>query len=138
MDSALNGLKLVLRHQYVGLLFGISCLYEVVLTILDYQMKVRLGVSKRIRRELFRPIASPVSALGHALRTARVSALRRFLPALSPANGGSASALSLRGRLSVNSRGALTLGHRRRHSQVRNRERRRFKPNDLAGDKPAP
>lgn len=40
MDSALNGLKLVLRHQYVALLFGISCLYEVVLTILDYQMKV--------------------------------------------------------------------------------------------------
>ncbi|CAM9979378.1 unnamed protein product, partial [Laminaria digitata] len=43
VDSALNGLKLVLRHQYVGLLFGISCLYEVVLTILDYQMKL-LGV----------------------------------------------------------------------------------------------
>lgn len=41
VDSALNGLKLVLRHQYVALLFGISCLYEVVLTILDYQMKVR-------------------------------------------------------------------------------------------------
>ncbi|CAN0527205.1 unnamed protein product, partial [Scytosiphon promiscuus] len=40
VDSALNGLKLVLRHQYVALLFGISCLYEVVLTILDYQMKV--------------------------------------------------------------------------------------------------
>lgn len=42
VDSALNGLKLVLRHQYVALLFGISCLYEVVLTILDYQMKVLL------------------------------------------------------------------------------------------------
>lgn len=45
VDSALNGLKLVLRHQYVALLFGISCLYEVVLTILDYQMKVRTGDS---------------------------------------------------------------------------------------------
>lgn len=44
VDSALNGLKLVLRHQYVALLFGISCLYEVVLTILDYQMKVQLLV----------------------------------------------------------------------------------------------
>ncbi|CAM9577678.1 unnamed protein product, partial [Discosporangium mesarthrocarpum] len=41
MDSALHGLKLVLKYEYVGLLFGISCLYEVVLTILDYQMKAR-------------------------------------------------------------------------------------------------
>lgn len=40
VESALHGLKLVLRYEYVGLLFGISCLYEVVLTILDYQMKV--------------------------------------------------------------------------------------------------
>lgn len=43
MESALHGLKLVLRYEYVGLLFGISCLYEVVLTILDYQMKVRIN-----------------------------------------------------------------------------------------------
>lgn len=43
VESALHGLKLVLRYEYVGLLFGISCLYEVVLTILDYQMKV-MGV----------------------------------------------------------------------------------------------
>ncbi|CAM9868150.1 unnamed protein product [Ascophyllum nodosum] len=42
-ESALHGLKLVLRYEYVGLLFLISCIYEVVLTILDYQMKV-LGV----------------------------------------------------------------------------------------------
>lgn len=45
VESALHGLKLVLKYEYVGLLFGISCLYEVVLTILDYQMKVRLPVS---------------------------------------------------------------------------------------------
>eukprot|EP00752_Nemacystus_decipiens_P012038 g10673.t1 len=64
VDSALNGLKLVLRHQYVALLFGISCLYEVVLTILDYQMKV-LGV------EMFRRTAGDeadehmASLMGH-------------------------------------------------------------------------
>ncbi|CAB1114844.1 AAA [Ectocarpus sp. CCAP 1310/34] len=64
VDSALNGLKLVLRHQYVALLFGISCLYEVVLTILDYQMKV-LGV------EMFRETAGDeadermASLMGH-------------------------------------------------------------------------
>lgn len=40
VESALHGLKLVLRYEYMWLLFGISCLYEVVLTILDYQMKV--------------------------------------------------------------------------------------------------
>ena len=28
------------RYEYTVLLFGLSCLYEVVLTVLDYEMKV--------------------------------------------------------------------------------------------------
>ena len=35
-----EGLFLVFRYEYMTLLFGLSCLYEVVLTVLDYEMKV--------------------------------------------------------------------------------------------------
>lgn len=41
----LEGLKVVVQYPYVAALAGISCLYEIVLTILDYQMKVGLGGS---------------------------------------------------------------------------------------------
>ncbi|CAN0046639.1 unnamed protein product, partial [Phaeothamnion confervicola] len=44
-DSAVSGLQLVLKHHYVMLIFGISCLYEVVLTVLDYEFKL-LGVMR--------------------------------------------------------------------------------------------
>ena len=37
-----DGLMLVIKHDYVILVLGISCLFEVVLTVLDYEMKVRL------------------------------------------------------------------------------------------------
>lgn len=37
---AFEGLRTVVRHPYVMALAGISCLYEMVLTILDYEMKV--------------------------------------------------------------------------------------------------
>ncbi|CAB9504416.1 Provides the rickettsial cell with host ATP in exchange for rickettsial ADP. This is an obligate exchange system. This energy acquiring activity is an important component of rickettsial parasitism [Seminavis robusta] len=40
-ESALwSGIHLILRHNYVLLLLGVSCLYEVSLTCLDYQMKM--------------------------------------------------------------------------------------------------
>lgn len=39
-----EGLKLVMRHRYVALLFLVSTLYEVVVTILDYQFKL-MGVA---------------------------------------------------------------------------------------------
>lgn len=35
-----EGLSLILRHKYVALLLGVSCLYEVVVTVLDYQFKI--------------------------------------------------------------------------------------------------
>lgn len=38
--SLTDGLHLVIRYDYVLLILGISCLYEVVLTVLDYEMKV--------------------------------------------------------------------------------------------------
>lgn len=37
---AFDGLRTVARYPYVMALAGISCLYEMVLTILDYEMKV--------------------------------------------------------------------------------------------------
>ena len=39
-SSMCTGLFLVLRYDYMLLVFGISCLYEVVLTVLDYEMKI--------------------------------------------------------------------------------------------------
>ena len=38
---AFDGLRTVVKYPYVMALAGISCLYEMVLTILDYEMKVR-------------------------------------------------------------------------------------------------
>ena len=40
-----TGVYLILRHNYVLLIMGVSCLYEVSLTCLDYQMKL-LGWSR--------------------------------------------------------------------------------------------
>lgn len=40
----LEGLRLIVRYRYVLLILGVSCLYEVALTVLDYQMKM-LGVA---------------------------------------------------------------------------------------------
>ena len=42
--SAWSGIHLILQHNYVLLILGVSCLYEVALTCLDYQMKL-LGFS---------------------------------------------------------------------------------------------
>lgn len=39
-SSLWSGVHLILRHNYVLLLLGVSCLYEVSLTCLDYQMKL--------------------------------------------------------------------------------------------------
>lgn len=39
-NSLWSGVHLILRHNYVLLLLGVSCLYEVSLTCLDYQMKL--------------------------------------------------------------------------------------------------
>mmetsp|Transcript_24356 Transcript_24356/g.40368 ORF Transcript_24356/g.40368 Transcript_24356/m.40368 type:complete len:641 (+) Transcript_24356:103-2025(+) len=38
--SAWSGIHLILKHNYVLLILGVSCLYEVSLTCLDYQMKL--------------------------------------------------------------------------------------------------
>ena len=35
-----DGLALILRHTYVMQLMGVTCLYEIVVTVLDYQFKV--------------------------------------------------------------------------------------------------
>lgn len=35
-----SGIYLIIRHNYVMLILGVSCLYEVALTCLDYQMKL--------------------------------------------------------------------------------------------------
>ncbi len=57
IKSVKSGLRLMMSHRYLPLLMGVSCLYEVVLTVLDYEMKVlavnkyRDGVSLSPRRE---------------------------------------------------------------------------------------
>jgi AAA family ATP:ADP antiporter len=43
-NSAWSGIYLILQHNYVLWILGVSCLYEVALTCLDYQMKL-LGFS---------------------------------------------------------------------------------------------
>ncbi len=45
IKSFMDGLRLMTSHRYLLLLMGVSCLYEVVLTVLDYEMKV-LAVHK--------------------------------------------------------------------------------------------
>jgi AAA family ATP:ADP antiporter len=40
-----SGLYLIIRHHYVLLILGVSCLYEITLTCLDYQMKL-LGYAR--------------------------------------------------------------------------------------------
>ena len=37
---SLSGLHLILKHNYVLLILGVSCLYEISLTCLDYEMKL--------------------------------------------------------------------------------------------------
>lgn len=43
--TAWSGIYLILQHNYVLLILGVSCLYEVALTCLDYQMKL-LGFNR--------------------------------------------------------------------------------------------
>lgn len=40
-----SGLYLIFQHRYVMLILGVSCLYEICMTLLDYQMKL-LGLAK--------------------------------------------------------------------------------------------
>jgi ATP/ADP translocase len=40
-----SGLYLILQHHYVMLVLAVSCLYEICMTLLDYQMKL-LGLAK--------------------------------------------------------------------------------------------
>lgn len=35
-----SGISLILRHNYLIIVLGVSCLYEVVLTVMDYEMKL--------------------------------------------------------------------------------------------------
>jgi AAA family ATP:ADP antiporter len=44
-----EGLLLIFSHRYIILLFGMSTLYEIVLTILDYEFKLRAEEHSRIR-----------------------------------------------------------------------------------------
>lgn len=39
-DSYLSGAYLILKHNYLLLILGVSCLYEISLTCLDYEMKL--------------------------------------------------------------------------------------------------
>lgn len=41
----LSGVHLILRHNYLLLILGVSCLYEISLTCLDYEMKL-IGLEK--------------------------------------------------------------------------------------------
>ena len=43
--SFYEGLSLILTHMYVLKLAGVSCLYEVVVTVIDYEFKVSTIVS---------------------------------------------------------------------------------------------
>lgn len=38
----------MVKYPYVMALAGISCLYEMVLTILDYEMKVRIPIHTHV------------------------------------------------------------------------------------------
>lgn len=39
-ENSLSGIHLILRYNYLLLILGLSCLYEVVLTVIDYEMKL--------------------------------------------------------------------------------------------------
>ncbi len=45
VETFKSGFRLMTSHRYLPLLMGVSCLYEVVLTVIDYEMKV-LAVNK--------------------------------------------------------------------------------------------
>lgn len=45
LKSFISGIYLILRHNYLILILGVSCLYEVSLTCLDYEMKL-IGLEK--------------------------------------------------------------------------------------------
>jgi len=57
---ALSGLYLILKHKYVLLILGVSCLYEISLTCLDYEMKL-IGLD-RFGEDSLRNDASETSA----------------------------------------------------------------------------
>lgn len=44
-----EGLRLLIRHPYVLGIFGVSALFEIIATILDYQMKVGVGTASATR-----------------------------------------------------------------------------------------
>jgi AAA family ATP:ADP antiporter len=45
LDKYLSGVFLILEHNYLLLILGVSCLHEVTLTCLDYEMKL-IGLAK--------------------------------------------------------------------------------------------
>jgi len=53
-----SGLHLVLRHDYLLLILGVSCLYEISLTCLDYQMKL-IGLDRFSSPDFGNDVASP-------------------------------------------------------------------------------
>jgi len=59
--GALEGLKLIFRYRFVSMILGISSLYEIALTVLDYQMKV-MGVEKYRASAMSEDMFSPESS----------------------------------------------------------------------------
>ena len=61
-----SGLYLIFRHSYVLMILGVSCLYEVSMTLLDYQMKL-LGFAK------FNNVGPETKTLSMSMATAATS-----------------------------------------------------------------
>lgn len=56
-----EGLILILRHKYILKLAGVSCLYEIVVTVLDYQFKI-LGASHVSSASVFPTTSGMISS----------------------------------------------------------------------------
>jgi hypothetical protein len=54
------------RHRYVLMILGVSCLYEVALTVLDYQMKT-MGVARFRAAALAAEISSAGVCFSHSI-----------------------------------------------------------------------
>jgi len=64
-NTIFSGVYMILRHNYVLLILGVSCLYEVAMTCLDYQLKL-LGWNKFEHQHVVVPESIGGGALSRA------------------------------------------------------------------------
>eukprot|EP01038_Epipyxis_sp_PR26KG_P009270 gene9270-12487_t len=72
-SACYDGLSLIIKYNYIRKLFGVSCLYEVIVTILDYEFKLlgsdSVTLTKNINKISSETISSLVSEATTTLTT---------------------------------------------------------------------